>query len=216
MGVKGVIFDFDGVIVDSLPVHLATWQDAVREIFRQELADPETIARHATRTIAAILAKRFGDSSLAGPLARAKAKALATRAGEMPLIPGARELLGLLRERRIPYGIASNSARDFVGHTVVALGLGVQTVVTGDEVARGKPHPAIFWECANRLGIEPHDRAAMLVLEDSPHGLEAARRAGMIPVGIASTLSERELRDAGAVEVCPDLTTVAPLLLRAF
>lgn len=212
MGIKGVIFDFDGVVVDSLPVHLAAWQDAVRTVFRQELADPETIARHATRTIAAILAKRFGEPSLAAHLARTKAAALAARAGEMPLINGALGLFSLLREQGLPHGIASNSARDFVGATIAALGLGVTTAVTGDDVARGKPHPGIFWECANRLGIDPKDRGAVLVLEDSPHGLEAARKAGMIPVGIASTLTHEELAAAGAAHVLNDLTGVKDLL----
>jgi HAD superfamily hydrolase (TIGR01509 family) len=102
------------------------------------------------------------------------------------LLPGVRAFLAALQDRGIPHGIASNSPRAFVGGALAHLGLAVPAVVCGDEVSRGKPHPAIFWDCANRLGVPSTERAGVCVYEDSAHGLHAAKSAGMIPLGVGT------------------------------
>jgi HAD superfamily hydrolase (TIGR01509 family) len=204
-GPRAVILDFDGVVVDSLPVHLDAWRAAVAAVFRVALPDPETLVGHSTRTIAGILAKRFGNLSRARELAEVKRRLLAERYGELPLLPGARELIAEMRRRGLPYGIASNSPSPFVTGAVAALSLDVAVVFAADDMRRGKPHPDIFWSCGNALGIAPGARGGVLVFEDSRHGLEGARAAGMVPIGVASAHTEAQLRAAGAVAVCRDL-----------
>jgi beta-phosphoglucomutase len=99
--------------------------------------------------------------------------------------------------------------------TLAALGLAVPEVVCGDEVARGKPHPAIYWELANRLDVAPAERARVLVFEDSEPGLKAARAAGMIPVGITSEADDATLRGFGAVATFATLADALPGALEA-
>lgn len=202
---KAVILDFDGVVVDSLGAHLEAWAEAVRLVFQTEVKEPERLAGHATRTIAHILAKEYGAPDRAAALARAKRLALEARFATLPLVRGARELIAELARRGLPHGIASNSAKEFVEPALASLGLKVPVVVTGGDQKRGKPHPDLFWECGNLLGIDPRDRPRVLVFEDSFHGLKAACAAKMIAIGVATEHTEAELQDEGAVAACQDL-----------
>jgi beta-phosphoglucomutase len=200
---RAVILDFDGVIALSLDLHLAAWSAAVAQVFAVELEDPRSLTGHATRTIAGILAKRYGDPSSSQALVTAKR--LEERLGELPLVPGARELITELAASSIPHGIASNSTGRFVRTALERLGLSVPVVICGDEVAKGKPDPSIFWECANRLGVGPNERGQVVVFEDSAHGIKAAVAAGMIPIGVTTEQTAEKLRAAGAHSVCRDL-----------
>lgn len=202
---RAVLLDFDGVVVASLPVHLRAWSEAAAQVFGRPLESPETLAGHATRTIAGIVAKKLGDPSLAATLVRVKEELLAQKFGDVPLVNGARAFIESLGQLGIPHGIASNSPGAFVRGVVAAAGLEVRDIICGDEVSRGKPHPDIFWQLANRLRIDPTERPSVAVFEDSAHGLKAARSAGMVPLGVATERSPRVLLDAGAVAVCRDL-----------
>src|SRR4051812_34161265 len=129
MKAAAVILDFDGVVVNSLAAHLAAWQAAVAEVFRRPLPEPEEFTGHATRTIAQILARRYGHPSLAGPLAAVKERLVGEKAHEIPLLPGAREAVAHLRRTGTPFGIASNSTRAFVTAALDGTGLAVPVVV---------------------------------------------------------------------------------------
>ena len=106
---RAVILDFDGVVARSLELHLEAWAAAVQQIFRTTLEDPRSLTGHATRTIANILAKRYGDPSSAQALVSVKRAWLEEHLGELPLVEGAREMVAALSALAIPHGIASNS-----------------------------------------------------------------------------------------------------------
>lgn len=202
---RAVLLDFDGVVVDSLRLHLDAWTAATLEVFKSPLTEPERLAGHGTRAIAGLISKRMGDGSLAPTLARRKESWLAENVSRLELLPGSRAFIDALKARGIPHGIASNSHGAFVRGALKATGLIVDNVITGDEVARGKPRPDIYWQLANQLRIDPKQRGEILVFEDSEQGLKAAIAAGMIPIGVASDQSEAVLRSYGAVEVCSNL-----------
>ena len=143
---RGIILDFDGVVVDSLALHLEAWAKATHQIFNAPLQQPQELKGLATRTIAGILAARYGDPSLARSLAKVKQQLLLEELSNLSLIHGAKEFIHRTQALGLPIGIASNSRRDFVGAALKALNLQVAVVVTSDDVARGKPRPDIFWE----------------------------------------------------------------------
>ena len=210
---KAIILDFDGVIVQSLDLHLEAWAAAVQATFGAMLEDPRSLAGHATRTIAHILCRQYGDAAQVKQLVLAKTKWLEERYDLLPLVPGARELVEDCARLGLAYGVASNSPGNFVKPALERLKLSVPVVVCGDEVPRGKPHPAIFWECANRLGINPESRPGVLVFEDSAHGIKAANAAGMVAIGVATEQPPATLLDAGARVV---VATLAEALTRGW
>jgi HAD superfamily hydrolase (TIGR01509 family) len=145
------------------------------------------------------------------PLADAEIEAVQRRHGELfrellpdrrPL-PGAVALLAELRERGIVHGIATSGRRPEIDGSLAALGVGDETVIVqrGD-VARAKPEPDLFIECARRLGVQPDE---CYVVGDAVWDLLAARRARMLSVGVLSGgYGEDELDRAGAFRVYRD------------
>jgi HAD superfamily hydrolase (TIGR01509 family) len=102
---------------------------------------------------------------------------------DIPVRPGALDLLAAIREAGVPVALASNSARAFVERTLHGAGLdgAFAIVVTAEDVAHGKPEPDIYLEACRLLGAAPRDCTA---LEDSPPGVAAAHAAGMYVVGV--------------------------------
>jgi HAD superfamily hydrolase (TIGR01509 family) len=118
-------------------------------------------------------------------------------------LPGARELLAFLRAQRITFGIATSGKRPEIDASLAALGLAEDTVVIerGD-VARAKPEPDLFLACQKKLGVQARE---CYVVGDAVWDLLAARRAGMLSVGLLSGgYGEDELGRAGAFRVYRD------------
>ena len=118
-------------------------------------------------------------------------------------LPGARALLADLRERGIVHGIATSGRRPEIDRSLEALGVGAQTVVIDrGHVRRAKPEPDLFLACQDALGVEPGD---CYVVGDAVWDLLAARRAGMLSVGLLSGgYGTDELLAAGAFRVYDD------------
>jgi HAD superfamily hydrolase (TIGR01509 family) len=115
-------------------------------------------------------------------------------------LPGARELLAFLRESGVPHGIATSGRRPEIDASLEALGVPPDTIVVerGD-VLRAKPEPDLFLACQERLGVEIRD---CYVIGDAVWDLLAARRAGMLSVGLLTGgYGEDELLSAGAFRV---------------
>ena len=102
---------------------------------------------------------------------------------DIPVRPGALDLLAAIRVAGVPVALASNSVREFVERTLQGAGLegAFEIVVTAEDVEHGKPEPDIYLEACRRLGAAPGDCTA---LEDSPPGVAAAHAAGMYVVGV--------------------------------
>jgi beta-phosphoglucomutase len=129
-------------------------------------------------------------------------------AANVQTIGGLRTFLHDLEGARLALGIASSGSRGRVELLLNRLNLKkhFHVVVTGDEVAKGKPDPAVFLKAAQRLWTDPSD---LIAFEDAVSGVKAAKLAGMTCIGIAQPDRASILFDAGASHVVPDFRTLS-------
>ncbi|MBP1634462.1 MAG: HAD-superfamily hydrolase, subfamily variant 3 [Acidobacteria bacterium] len=200
MSVEAVIFDMDGVLLDSEPVHYdATCALLAERGIAYTPAAGEEFFGCTDRDVFRVLKARYGlpedeDALIAGWIGHVLPR-LAT--GVRPL-PGVPEVVFELRSRGLRLALASASTRRVIAASLEALGLSdaFETRVTGDDVKQGKPSPEIFLEATRRLALPP---SACLVVEDSYNGLQAARAAG-IPCAVVPcpSTAHQDFTDADA------------------
>lgn len=175
-----VIFDMDGVLLDSEPLHY----EAVRQILAEQ--GVEFPIEDYYRYLGTTLNSTWDDLCARYPItmsyeqfaARYSADVLAEYRAGAPLIPGARELVEQLREAGVPIAVASSSHREWVEAALSGAGLRscFDQTTAGDEVSEGKPSPEIYLKAAEKLGVDP---ARCIAIEDAPAGVASARAAGM-------------------------------------
>src|ERR687886_193782 len=182
--IEAVVFDLDGVIVDSEHV----W-DAAREALARERggrwherAQRDMMGMSSlewSRYMHDVIGLHESPEEISAEVIR---RLEATYREELPLIDGAPEAVARLAERW-PLAIASSSNRPIIDLVLELSGLGryFRATVSSEEVPRGKPAPDVYLEAAQRLGVEPTRCAAV---EDSTNGLLAARAAGMRVVAV--------------------------------
>jgi beta-phosphoglucomutase len=205
----GVIFDFDGVIVDSHPAHIQAWKaflltkgkafsDADLSFIR-EGAKREEILRYFLGELSPEQIASYGVE---------KEKFFQASACDMKLVPGFAEFLLQLDSAALPSAVATSGSRSRVEQMLEILNLykRFRAVVTGNDVERGKPDPDLFLLAAQALQIEPDH---ILVCEDAVAGVLAAKSAGMKCVGIAANGRESLLKQAGADLVVEDFTNTS-------
>jgi HAD superfamily hydrolase (TIGR01509 family) len=200
-GLSAVIFDLDGLCLDTEPTYAHAWKRAAAEfgvelsdaylhgLFGYQASDVEQAL--AWKIGAAFEPERFRDLAAGFWRAHVESQGIAA-------MPGLEELLAALARLGLPHALATNGEGSFA---LECLRLGklenrFAAIVTRDQVQAGKPAPDLYLEAARRLGVAP---AACLVLEDSLVGLEAARAAGMRPALVtrrAAPAAASELADA--------------------
>jgi beta-phosphoglucomutase len=222
MGLRAAVFDFDGVIVDSEPLHFRSLHDALLsegvEITREEywahlLAyDDRGSIRHAF--------DRHGeplDVARLGRVEQRKIERFAALIPEIGVFPGARELIGTLGAS-LPLAIASGARREEIEAILAGIGLrgSFQAVVGAQDAARTKPDPAPYLEAARQLAgltgaaLAPQECVAF---EDSVPGLMSALGAGMKVIGVAHSFPAEKLRSAH--RVVESLSALEPASLGA-
>lgn len=186
-GIKAVIFDMDGLMVDSEALHVAAYNAVINplgfnlteEENRQRyigVGDPEVIKDLLLRHKMPITEEEFSSKkSLEYERLQANVKAN----------PGLAELMRKLKDAGVKMAIASNSSLSNITQVVVNLGLEdlVYGYLSGEDVPSPKPAPDLFLLTAQKIGVDPSD---CLVLEDSPVGIAAAKAAGMKAFAIPS------------------------------
>jgi beta-phosphoglucomutase len=200
----GVIFDFDGVIVDSHAAHMKAWKafllskgktfDDADLSFVREGAKREEILKHFLGELSPEQIASYGVE---------KDKLFQASARELKLLPGFTEFLLQLDSAALPSAVATSGSRSRVEQTLGTLNLckRFRTIVTGNDVERGKPAPDLFLLAAQALRIAPN---RILVCEDAVAGVLAAKTAEMKCVGIAANGRESLLKQAGADLVIED------------
>ncbi|MBD2231042.1 HAD-IA family hydrolase [Phormidium tenue] len=205
---QAIIFDVDGVLIDSDPVaerHWRAWAD-------RHGVDFEAIARihHGRPTVETI--RQVAPHVDAAQEAHLKETAEADDTEGLRLYPGVKELLaGLPRDR---WGVATSGTRRTVSLRFPHLELPEPSVmVTADDVQRGKPAPDPYLLAAERMGLAPAD---CLVIEDAPAGVEAAKAAGAKIIAVTTTNRAEDLGLADAIAPALDALqiTVGPQGLR--
>jgi len=200
---RAIIFDFDGVIVDSEPMHEAALLAASRELgmgFTHAqymtyigLDDRETFERVARDNGRALAGE---DLERLAAVKWEQVQVLIAR-GEAPSYPGVLELISTVAER-CPLAICSGARRREVLAILKRLELArvFGVVVTADDVAKAKPDPALYRLAASRLAVAPQRCVA---IEDTPRGMASAIQAGCRVVGVCHTLDRSALTEADLV-----------------
>jgi HAD superfamily hydrolase (TIGR01509 family) len=203
---RAVIFDLDGVIVDSHPAHLEAWRTFLNSLgasvsdsdltFVLEGYKREVILRHFLGDLSADEVKHYGakkDALFRDPLQ------------ELKTVAGFAGFFDSLLAAGLPVALASSASRWRAEYILNRLDLAraFRAIVTGDDVVNGKPDPAIFHRAARALDVDP---ANILVCEDAVPGVEAAKRAGMKCLAIAANGRGPLLQRAGADRVVSDFT----------
>lgn len=217
MSSVAVIFDMDGVIVDTNPYHKISLQQFC-ERYGFQLTNEELINRIYGRT------NNEWIQNLFGPLPKDRLLQLGEEKEAMfreiykeaikPL-PGLEDFLIALKALNIPTAIGTSAPRSNVDFVLEGTGLGkyFSVILDQSDVEQGKPNPEIYLKAASRLDMAP---ARCLVFEDSLSGVEAAKRAGTKVVGLTTTHSFAEL--AHTDFAIPDFVNLKPkeLLERVF
>jgi len=205
----GVIFDMDGVLVDSHPIHMRTWKRFLFSVglsvddhnmeFILEGRKQGDILRHFLGDLCEEQVSMYGEQ---------KDKCYREESGAIEAMPGVREFIEQLDRESIKMAVASCGGGKRVNHILDVLGLRkhFQVVVTGDDVSEGKPDPAIFKIAAKRLNLDGEN---VLVIEDSVSGVQAAKTAGMKCLGIAVPRGAQNLLKAGADRVVSSFCEVS-------
>ncbi|MBI1848458.1 MAG: HAD family phosphatase [Candidatus Rokubacteria bacterium] len=202
----GVVFDMDGVLVDSGAHHREAWQAMLRDVGAPE-APPDfwrlTVGRPSHEAVPLVLGRAL-EADEARRLARIKQEHYArlARRGSVALA-GIGQFLALLAAAGVPRAVATSATRADAERVLADAGLAAwfEVVVTVEDVRRGKPDPEVYVKAAAGIGLAP---AACLVFEDAPVGVAAARGAGMRVIGVASAHSVEELCAAGAERAIAD------------
>jgi HAD superfamily hydrolase (TIGR01509 family) len=204
---RAVIFDLDGTLVDTVYAHALAWWRVLQE---SRLQVPAWKV-HRLIGMSGGLITRAAAHEIGRDLSAEEAERLQKRHGEVykallpdrhPL-PGAIELLRHLRDAKIKHGIATSGKRQDAQPSLDALDLPEgMVVVDRTAVERAKPEPDLFLACQEKLGVSPEE---CYVIGDAVWDVLAARRAGMLAVGLLSGgYGEQELAQAGAYRVYAD------------
>jgi HAD superfamily hydrolase (TIGR01509 family) len=184
MAVDAVVFDLDGVLLDSEQVWDRARRDLVAESGGRWTAEASTAmlgmsAPEWSRYVAEELRVPLPPTEIDREVVRRVIQAYRER---LPVLPGAREAVERLGARW-PLGLATSSNREVVDVVLEALGVADRFVATvsSEEVGRGKPAPDVYLEAARRMGVDP---AAAVAIEDSSNGLRSAAAAGMSIIAI--------------------------------
>jgi HAD superfamily hydrolase (TIGR01509 family) len=179
--IKAIIFDMDGLMLDTEPLYKVAWQAASAELgYVLDDSLYASLVGRPTRDCEQEVMQQFGS---AFPLDRFRVRwperwQVEVAAKGIQQKPGLLQFLAFLDKQRLPVAVATSSEADYAAFSLRHAGLDGRfaVIVTGDQVARGKPAPDIYLEAARRLQVPP---AACVALEDSDAGTLAASRAGM-------------------------------------
>jgi HAD superfamily hydrolase (TIGR01509 family) len=206
LGMKALLFDMDGTLADTEPLHL----DALRHMLRDHGVDPDIPDFHsriAGRTSEAVAAVFFPDAPLADLQSRVRAKEQRFRdlAENIAPAPGLLALLDRAARDGIKTGLVTNAPMENVSFMLAALGVEgrFDTIVVAADLPRAKPDPLPYLTAQDKLSVRADEA---LAFEDSLPGIRSATGAGLRCIGISTSLPGEALLAAGAFQVMPDFT----------
>jgi beta-phosphoglucomutase-like phosphatase (HAD superfamily) len=190
--IDAILFDMDGVLMDSEPLHLRATRFALGERARYTERDNQSFFGATDPEMFRILRILFDLDASTDELVRRKREHLVSLIRtEGRGLPGVPEIPLRFREAGLRLGLVSASARPVIDAILEAVGLvgAFETVVSGDEVARGKPAPDGYLMAARRLAVEPE---RCFVVEDTRNGVLAAKAAGMTVAAVPGPATTHE------------------------
>jgi beta-phosphoglucomutase len=214
-GVRGVVFDMDGVIVDSHPAHRCAWRQFLQGVGREATEEEldfildgrkrEDILRHFLGELSAEQVREYGNR---------KDEMLRRLGNGIQPVEGITDFLAALKRAGLKTAVATSAGRTRTHGTLSDLGLThhFDAIITGDEVSASKPDPLIYRLAAERIHEHPEH---LVAIEDAAAGVKSATCAGLRCIGIASSLRADRLREAGAHPVVPHFRSLSIASLHA-
>ncbi len=213
-GHRAVVFDLDGLMVDTERIALECWIESARtfgwEITRETCLALVGIDSRESRQV--LLDRMGGSFPMSEVSARGRVRYLERLRGEgVQVKPGLIELLDWLDARAVPMAVATSTQQELALEKLALAGLRerFETIVGGDQVPRGKPAPDVYREAIARIGAEP---AHCIALEDSEIGLRAAHAAGATCIVVPDLLPPSPEFEALAHAIVPSLREARELL----
>jgi beta-phosphoglucomutase len=207
---QAVIFDMDGVLVDSYAAHFDSWKKSSARfgLTMTETDFAATFGRTSRDIIRHLWPNKFDDAQIAAFDAAKESDYRDILRAKLPVMLGAEDLIAALHQAGFAMAIGSSGPKENVAVVVGGLKNGsfITQTVNGSEVKHGKPDPQVFLLAAQKLGITPQNCA---VIEDAPAGVEAAHRAGMFSIGLLGT-APRDALAKHANVVVARLTDLSP------
>ena len=211
----GVIFDCDGVLVNSEPIANQVLATFLTDEVGFAITAEESHQRFTGMVYFQIEEMLRADHGLEMPngwIDRHFEDLYVRYGEELEAVPGTIELIDALDSAGIPWGVASQSAPDYLAFVLDLVGIGdraVGRIASSNEVANPKPAPDVYLLACRKVGCTP---ARTAVVEDSPTGARAGVAAGCTVFGYAGDRSESELVDAGAVMAVQEMSALRPYL----
>jgi HAD superfamily hydrolase (TIGR01509 family) len=199
--IQAILFDLDGLMVDSEPHSLRSWEAVLAErgVQLDQLTIDSILGLRIDATARTLIDKYHLPDTVQG-LGDAKTEyQIAHLDGNVPPMPGLLELLDEIDQRGLKKAIASSGMRRYVEAVLRVNDLldRFSVIITGDQVAHGKPAPDVFLAAARALNVEPRH---CLVLEDAPAGVRAAKAGGMTCIAIPDhSVAHLELSQADRI-----------------
>jgi beta-phosphoglucomutase len=197
---KAVIFDMDGVIVDSMPYHFLAWYEALRP-FGVRISCFDVYYKEGERWDKSL--KDFLNREKIHPSKEILKKIFANRQKifkshfQRSIFKGAEELLRCLKKKGYLLGLATGTPMSELNEI---LPKGIKNLfhclITGDKVKHGKPHPEPYLKAAQELSVKPKD---CVVIENAPLGIKSAKQAGMFCIALTTSLPKNYLKSADIV-----------------
>jgi len=210
---QALIFDLDGVIVDTEPLHARAKLLAFERFgIRVPAGFFDEFTGRSDRDVAEQAVRRHGDGSAApDAVVAAKHAIFAELRGEMTAVPGALDFLRRARERYAQLALTTSATRENKAFAFRRFDLGpfFDVVVTAEDLRRTKPDPEPYRLTVERLGLAP---SGCLVIEDSLNGIRSAKAAGCAAAGITTSFPESELARAAPDWVVAGFDALAELL----
>ena len=206
--IEAIVFDFDGVIVDSEPLHYQAFAKVAKSLgfdFDYDRYLRDFVGFDDRDAFGAMLKATSGevpadrDEQIQRLCAHKQSilETIVKSSGVSPL-PGARELAAEAKQAGVPVAIASGATRFDITLMLDGLGCGklFELIVSADDVRQSKPDPQTYTMATHRLGVEP---GLCLAIEDTAAGIRSAKGAGLLTLGVATTGSEALLYEAQRV-----------------
>jgi HAD superfamily hydrolase (TIGR01509 family) len=179
--IQAVLFDLDGLMVDSEPHSIASWQVVLAKRGAQfDQAALDSVLGQRVIETAELAIRLFQLPERPAELAREKAEYQITHLnGNITAMPGLIELLDFVDQSGLKKAVASSGLRRYIDAVLATIGVRERfdVIISADDVVNGKPAPDVFLAAARALNVAPEH---CLVLEDAPFGVQAAKAAGMM------------------------------------
>jgi len=197
--VKGIIFDLDGVLVNSMPTHVQAWKQAFAKIAHIEINERDVYLLEGMRGMELVIKifeqKGFSDHSLAKRVHDEKSKIFKEIRSSEPF-EGVKEMINSIRCKK---AVVSGSTRKDV-ETILEESFGkdkFDVVITADDVKKGKPDPSAFLEALKQMEVSPQEA---VVVENAPLGARAAKSAGIGCFVVLNNTPLKRFDFAGIIE----------------